>query len=278
MKKIIIIVWIFILSSCGHLWDLKNQYLEYPNSNNISKEGNISTWIVLNDNIKEKINTWQIIINIVDILTWSIVNTGSLDSETFTWSSDDIWKIIKKEILSIEEQYCLSKWGKVVLHEGKKICYTTDLKWLLKCDVDLFYNEQCRDKFSIIENGIVVDIVIIEEEPEIEVINTWSLNIELWVNKIADNTVISEKKVIITETIIKEQQWRSWKYFIIVYSDWKTELKMITNEWVSKSIFSKDILQNAIYNYELLINKQIKVFYYWTWNIKSEETVDLNNL
>ena len=280
MKKIILIIWmIFILSSCFVV--TKNEAT--INTNKVEEVKNIV--------VEEYSNTWEVLDELWTNNSWTFI------SDEWSTNSWEIIELEKKEILSIEEQYCVSKWGKLVDYDDTKICYTTDEYGLLKCAINIFYYDMCRSKTVIIKEGIIVWLpkkVSIVQEKKVE--STWSLEVELWIetkdttevgiieNDNESENNLSEEEIIEPKTtIVKEIQWKSWKYYILVSEEWTTDFRMVTNEWNNISLFkwNTNFWEESIiiYDYELMINKQIKVFYYkWTNKTKEEKIIDLNNI
>ncbi len=95
--------------------------------------------------------------------------TSDVLDESYTWVLDD--SSIEEEelnnqlnlneeskVISIEEQYCKSKWWKVDIIDNKKICFATDDIGLLKCEIGIYYLDKCRDKTAIIEKWIIVSL------------------------------------------------------------------------------------------------------------------------
>jgi len=163
-----------LLSSCT--W-IKDEYQKLTNSlfQNKNQESLLS-WSVENS-----IDEWTNIIDEDDS------SSGFLDEENTNswildlWDSLDINNISRLD--SIESQYCKSKWGKVVLVDKSNICFITDDIWLLKCDVNIFYLDKCRDKSAKIRDWIVINF----EKPVVSIVNkiektseTGSENIEYW--------------------------------------------------------------------------------------------------
>jgi len=300
MKKIILIIsTFFLLTSC---------LVVSKNDIETNKEPIVESTNII---VEDKTNTWK-------TLTWNI-DKGIIDTGNWKTLTGEVLGEEKQEKLTIEEQYCVSKWWKLVTEKDRKICYTTDDKWLLKCEVKIFYFDMCRSKWVTTENWVIVwmkKIIDIVEKKK-DIVNTWSLKFDLEVdskdekteNKSKEETKIlswsssiSQEKEVIKEQnnkeqnnkeqkdnldkgtyIVKELQWKSWKYFILVWTDWSTDFRMVTNSWANISLYSWKsnswIDTRVIYDYELLINKQIKVFYYkWEEKNKEEKIIDLNNL
>ncbi len=136
MRKLVILFIIpFFLASCS-LSNVQYLYNKFWTNDNLSQKSANDK----NKTTKNKTDSWM------------------LDEETETWSEDE--EVEKKEVeesskvLSIEEQYCKSKWWKVV----GEVCYATDEEWLVKCNVNVFYLDMCRDKSAKVEDWIVVSI------------------------------------------------------------------------------------------------------------------------
>lgn len=84
-------------------------------------------------------------------------------------------------------------------------------------------------------------------------------------------------------TIDKVKLWKTGIYFIVFWPNWYSNLRIINNEWEDKSIFmwKPDNWDETIiiYDYELMLYKKIKVFYYhWTGKFKDEKVLDLNEM
>lgn len=159
-----------------------------------------------------------------------------------TMSTDKIFEKVNEEILSIEEQYCISKWLKIWLDNNlNKVCIKSD--WT-KCSLDLFYKDKCSVKLSI---------NIFENNKEEVKILTWITNIQIW---------------------------KSWKYFLEDWINLNNSLKFIDNN-LKEIILFPEIWDNKveITNYELMYNKQIKVFYIELKSmINNEIIIDLNSI
>lgn len=81
------------------------------------------------------------------------------------------------------------------------------------------------------------------------------------------NTAVDTKPTITSKT----QVWLTWTY----YMSWQ-DLVVKTSSWTVKTIFSWNWW--IVVDYELLVNKQVKISYFTTENVKSEKIVDLTKI
>ncbi|MDD2871548.1 MAG: hypothetical protein PHS49_06165 [Candidatus Gracilibacteria bacterium] len=149
-----------------------------------------------NNKSENDTNQDQLVSGVVEESTGIIDNSGVLDGsgnilddETGSGNNEnsDSSLLDKSDInLTIEEQYCKSKGGKTESVGDRKVCFITDEIGLLKCDVNVFYQDMCRDKSVKLENGVIVDFV----KPVVKVIqNTEVKNIKKDVNVIQNQNV-----------------------------------------------------------------------------------------
>ncbi len=233
-------------------------------------------------------------------------------SENTGWNLDENWNELNLDsiakILTIEEQYCKSKWWKVTSIDNKNICYITDEIGLLKCEVSVFYQDKCRTKSIINKNWIIIGFIWQTKTPNIGDIKMIENKNNTVIRKVetslqADNKKILEKQwevkqnmqeVLKEDTLVEEKTltevktlpnikalteiktwnisklkiWKSGTYYI---SGW--DLKMETASWGIKTLVSAmDFWTGEVdlFDFVLLTNKQIKVLYY-TWADKKQE-------
>ena len=149
---------------------------------------------------------------IVDIAQNSIESsTGDTNLESDSWiiddsetvkSDEDLWKV-----LSMEEQYCKSKWGKIAFVDETNVCFVTDDIGLLKCDVNIFYLDKCRDKSAKIKNWIVVDAdkTVVKTVKKVE--NTNEKEVLSTGNEKNKSNVIVENPIKETTAIVQKNLW-----------------------------------------------------------------------
>ncbi|MDP2090057.1 MAG: hypothetical protein Q8K30_00540 [Candidatus Gracilibacteria bacterium] len=139
MKKLFIVFIItFFLGSCSI------SSVKYLSNKLINNEDNLTL-----DSASEKNTRKQSSVN-----SGSLIENTDIGLEEVEESETDNENEGITKVLSIEEQYCKSKGGKVI----DEICYATDEIGLIKCNINVFYLDMCRDKTAKIENGIVVSI------------------------------------------------------------------------------------------------------------------------
>lgn len=209
-----------------------------------------------------------------------------------TWSENlnaeiNLEKLTKVE--SIEEQYCKSKWWKIIEIDEKNICFTTDNIWLLKCEIWVFYMDKCRDKSAIIKDWIVIDYYKpkpIVQEKIIE--NTWSikddnkneLEKDLWNGFIFKEDNDSKYLYFNNELIIKiNNKWKILMWlkngdiypFNIYYNKLDKEPWKIINVNVLNWFFTEQILKEEI-------NNEILIEFTKTWSTYDNQKIDDNNI
>ena len=287
MKRIILAIYIiFILAWCWKVENIEDDILiSTPVTVKVVKKDDNGKDIIINkgtlENKNSKLSNGGSFTNIltntnswVSISTSTWVNTDSwvlILSNTWTntssWINDWI-NLFNAKVKPIEEQYCVSKWGKVLDLKDKKICFITDEIWLLKCDINIFYLDKCREKSEKEKMEANTWKNLNDKEVKTTTSLNWSI---VWKEDL--------KEVWKTKTL-KIQVWKSWKYFIEELSDWKTILRVIKNDWKNVIIFEWDIDQKIIItDFELMYNKRIKVFYQkWDNKILKEKVIDLNSI
>lgn len=212
-----------------------------------------------NNKSENDTNQDQLGSGVVEESTWIIDNSGVLDGsgnilddETGSWNNEnsDSSLLDKSDInLTIEEQYCKSKGWKTESVGDRKVCFITDEIWLLKCDVNVFYQDMCRDKSVKLENWVIVDFV----KPVVKVIqNTEVKNIKKDVNVIQNQNVKDidkdewidksndEKKLFVSQInlwtgfVFKQDDTSKYLYLwekLIVKIDSSWKILMWLNNW-----------------------------------------------
>lgn len=215
MKKLFIVFIItFFLGSCSI------SSVKYLSNKLINNEDNLTL-----DSASEKNTRKQSSVN-----SWSLIENTDIWLEEVEESETDNENEWITKVLSIEEQYCKSKWWKVI----DEICYATDEIWLIKCNINVFYLDMCRDKTAKIENWIVVSIPWYAKKTQL--------------NNVANQTVKEEKN--------------DEKNKI----EWEKENKLKYD--LSESIESEDSTNDKEESSKFLVEKNI-----WNWFIfKEDET------
>jgi len=146
--------------------------------------------------VLETTSTWNIDwFDLPNTQTWLLDETNSWDiddEEGFSWFLDMVsswsedgmdFENVPK-VLSMESQFCKSKWWKVEMIDDLDICFITDEIWLLKCEVWVYYMDKCRDRSAIVKDGIIVSI----PKSETKVVTTTKTT-----NDTSDNSVSTKK-------------------------------------------------------------------------------------
>lgn len=234
MKKLVIIFILpFFLGSCmlDNIKYLSNKFTD--NNKKISLESAKD----INNSLQNDTSSW--ITDEEESETWSV-------EKSETWSVDD-----GSKVLSIEEQYCKSKWWKV----GDSICYVTDDIWLLKCNVNVFYLDMCRDKSAKIEDWVVVSIPSMAKKNKI---NSISESIKKDENKLLEknlsDVIVDTKKVENIdkkiENISKEDvtkyivEKKLWNWFIFKEDD-NNKYLFLNSKLITKLSKSSKIMMNS---------------------------------
>lgn len=265
MKRLIlIIITVFIFVSC-------------------QKNVTVTENTLISTPVKKIIKQWS-----DNILTEEILDTQNelinIDGNTSSWGliNDNSWKLDLVEILSIEDQYCLSKWWKIERSSKNKYCIFESDNKINKCEINMYYNEKCssnlifKDEILGIKEKIIKNInkkVVIGNVNE----NTWIEKKELSfsLNSSIKKQVNDKKNEF---NIVKIKMWKSWKYYIQTNNNWDTILTVTRNDWKKRSIFKWVYNNNVeVIDYELMVNKQVKVFYN-IWDSTKEQIIDLNEI
>lgn len=232
MKKLVIIfILSFFLGSCtlSNIKYLSDKFtdnnkkisLESAKDIDDSSQNDTSSWIIEEDNSE----------------TWS-------KDLSETWSVGDSTKV-----LTIEEQYCKSKWWKV----NDSICYVTDDIWLLRCNVNVFYLDMCRDKTAKIEDWVVVSIPSMAKKNKI---NSISESITKDKNKLLENNVSNNNEIVdskkvenidnITEDDVPKYivEKKLWNWFIFKEDD-NNKYLFLNTKLITKLSKSSKIMMNS---------------------------------
>ena len=182
----------------------------------------------------------------------------------------DIWIVIKDNTENnkadrLFENFYINKlnnsknfWNWLVL---KKINSENFIYFLDKKIYKLNENEFLEDNFKILNNNF-------------KIFEITSKNFIVW------NIILDKKNNKIYKTkwgsIQKIELWKNWLYTLKHYPWGWTSVGVIDFKWEEKIIHKLEDIKTSIYDFELLIDKKMKIFYTWMWNKKEEITLDLN--
>lgn len=199
----------------------------------------------------------------LDINEDNIQLTGWLEQEDSSWNLDETssWNFEDRtKVLSIEEQYCVSKWWKVVSDNDKNICFITDEIGLLKCEVNVFYQDKCRSKSAVIKDWVVISFAGQEKNITSNIssnnLNQSKLQTEKIEQKDSQKIVETEKNTTlekITENTsknkIEEQKYlvekNLWNWFIFKESETNKHIYLNNTLLITEEKTSRILLDTS---------------------------------
>ena len=243
MKKILILIsLLFLLISCWENKELNNDEVIINNDNktNVIENKTEDNSNLINENINEEKPEKLTIIN-------NELNNDNNNSEIIKdyWS----WLIYKKD----KNNLFLYFNKENVFKDKRNISFDINTNNIHKDLLVLTKYDNADEK----ELGFPTGSIIFNKLNK----NYYFLNYHYWYKS-------------------KFLLWENGIYFIVWWQNWYSDLRMITNKWKDISLFKwkednwKETIE--VYDYELLLNKKIKVFYTkWLIKEKKEKIINL---
>ena len=191
-----------------------------------------------------------------------------IEHKDYSWKDEEFEKQVhkKEEITPLSEQYCIAKWWKVEtkIIAGKEIKNCISEFWET-CSIEFFYiNEWC---VKMPEKSISSKT----QEQKNDSTLTFSLE-----EKSQTGSEQNDEEIINQNIILNTQVGKSGTYYIVFDPDWISYFQVRRNDGAIKTIFWW-VENIEITDYELMLNKQVKVMYIEA-DESLEKVIDLTNI